>query len=113
MIAIAAIDNDWGIGKDGELLFHIKEDMRFFKRMTIGKVVVMGRKTFETLPNGKPLEDRLNLVITSNPKESYDNVIFGTKEEIMEESVDAVRRGLPNLNVHIENMLKFNSNLIA
>lgn len=85
MKAIVAIDNLWGIGKDGKLLFHIKEDMKFFKKMTINKVVVMGRKTFESLPNGS-LKDRINLVITSNKSyESHDNVIFGDIDEINEE----------------------------
>lgn len=86
MKAIVAIDNAWGIGKDNKLLFHIKEDMGYFRKMTTGKVVVMGRKTFESLPNKKPLKDRLNIVITHNkPSESYDNVIFCDMTEIDKE----------------------------
>ena len=64
MNCIAAADLRWGIGKDGKLLAHIPEDLRFFKRMTAGKVVVMGRKTLESLPGGRPLSDRVNIVLT-------------------------------------------------
>lgn len=85
MKAIVAIDNLWGIGKDGKLLFHIKEDMEFFKKMTTGKVVVMGRKTLDSLPNGNPLKDRVNLIITSKPRNNFDNTIFGDMDAINEE----------------------------
>lgn len=50
MKAIVAVDLNWGIGYKGNLLQRIPEDMKFFKQMTLGKVVVMGRKTFESLP---------------------------------------------------------------
>jgi len=65
MNAIVAVDEKWGIGREGELLFSIPEDMRFFKSVTEGKVVVMGRRTFESLPGGKPLKNRVNIVLTS------------------------------------------------
>ena len=86
MKAIVAVDKLWGIGSNGDLLFHIKEDMKFFKLVTTDRVVVMGRKTFESLPNKEPLKNRINLVITSDKSyNSYDNVIFGTMDEIREE----------------------------
>ena len=86
MKAIVAVDKNWGIGKDNKLLFHIKEDMKFFKETTINKVVVMGRRTFLSLPNGEPLKDRMNLVITNKAKDlRYGNVVFGNMEEIFEE----------------------------
>lgn len=84
MKAIVAVDKDWGIGKNGQLLFHIKEDMKFFKEMTIGKVVVMGRKTFESLPDKKPLKDRTNLIITSAISVHTDNLFIDTLDKIME-----------------------------
>ena len=62
--AIVAVDENWGIGFNGQLLEHIPEDMKFFKKITTGNVVIMGRKTWDSLPI-KPLPDRLNLVITS------------------------------------------------
>lgn len=86
MKAIVAVDRLWGIGNNGHLLFHIKEDMEFFKSNTINKVVVMGRKTLDALPDGKPLKDRTNLVITSNKSyQNHDNIIFGDINEINKE----------------------------
>jgi dihydrofolate reductase len=67
MKIIVAVDNNWGIGKEGELLVHLPGDMRYFKEQTTGKVVVMGRTTFESLPGKKPLKDRVNIVLTRNP----------------------------------------------
>lgn len=64
MKMIASADLDWGIGKDGELLYHIPDDMRFFKDMTVGKTVVMGRSTLESLPGGKGLPNRRNIVLS-------------------------------------------------
>ena len=57
MNLIAAVDQNWGIGNGGELLVHIPEDMKYFRQLTIGKAVVMGRKTFESIPGGI-LKDR-------------------------------------------------------
>ena len=64
MKLIAAVDKHWGIGKNGDLLFHIPEDMKFFRSMTEGNIVVMGRKTLESMPNGKPLKNRINIVLS-------------------------------------------------
>lgn len=66
MNLIVCVDKNFGIGNNGELLFHIPEDMAFFKSKTIGKVVVMGKNTFLTLPDKKPLVDRVNIVLSSN-----------------------------------------------
>jgi dihydrofolate reductase len=67
MKTIVAVDNNWGIGKDGDLLVHLPGDMKYFKEKTLGKVVVMGRTTFESLPGKKPLKDRVNIVLSRNP----------------------------------------------
>ena len=64
MTAIAAVCENGGIGKDGALLFHIREDLRRFRQLTLGKTVVMGRRTLESLPGGRGLPDRRNLVLT-------------------------------------------------
>lgn len=72
MKMIVAVDRNWGIGKDGDLLVHIPEDMNFFKSKTTGNVVVMGRKTFESFPGKKALPDRVNLVLTRNPEWTGD-----------------------------------------
>ena len=62
--AIACVDRNFGIGKDNELLYHIKNDLTRFKTLTSGHSVIMGRKTWESLPK-KPLQNRHNFVITS------------------------------------------------
>lgn len=67
MKTIVAVDNNWGIGKDGCLLCSIPGDLQYFKEKTLGKVVVMGRTTYESLPGKKPLKDRINIVLSRNP----------------------------------------------
>ena len=75
---IACINQKRALGKDGKLLYTIKNDLANFKRMTVGNVVIMGRKTFESLPNGEPLKDRINIILTSNEEygvsQDFDNV---------------------------------------
>ena len=75
MKAIVAVDENWGIGFDGEMLFHIPEDLKRFKALTTGKVVVMGRATFDSLPGRKPLKNRTNIVLTKNKDLLIDSVI--------------------------------------
>ena len=67
MNLIAAVDKNWAIGLGGKLLVSIPEDQRLFREETIGKVVVMGRKTLESLPGGQPLHGRTTIVLTRNP----------------------------------------------
>ena len=66
--AIVCVDNNWGIGYNGDLLIKIPEDMRFFKEKTMNEVVIMGRKTYDSLPV-KPLPNRTNIVVTSKADE--------------------------------------------
>lgn len=63
---LVAVDKNWGIGNKGDLLVKIPEDMRMFREYTTGNVMIMGRKTLESLPNGQPLKDRVNIVVTNN-----------------------------------------------
>lgn len=65
MRMIVAVDEDFGIGKNNTIPWHSEEDMRFFKETTSDKIVVMGRKTYESLPK-KPLPNRLNIVLSSS-----------------------------------------------
>lgn len=79
MIAlIACIDKEFNIGKNNELLFNFKQDKEIFKRLTTDNVVVMGRKTFESLPGKKPLKDRTNIILTRdlNYHVSYANDVI-------------------------------------
>lgn len=66
MNLIVAVDQNWAIGKENKLLVSIPQDMKFFRETTLGKVVVMGRKTLESFPGGQPLKQRENLVLTSD-----------------------------------------------
>ena len=66
MQAIVCVDNNWGIGKDNKLLFHLPEDMAFFREKTLNKTVVMGRNTFQSLPDSRPLKNRTNIVLGEN-----------------------------------------------
>ena len=86
MNAIAAVDANWAIGNKNRLLTSIPADMKFFREKTMGHVVVMGRKTLESFPNGLPLKNRVNIVLTAN--RSYkvkDAIIVHTKEELLKE----------------------------
>lgn len=86
MNLIVNADKNWGIGKNNELLIRIPNDMKMFRAATIGKVVVMGRKTLESFPNGMPLPKRTNIVLTRNMDyEAKGAVIVHTKEELLEE----------------------------
>jgi dihydrofolate reductase len=71
---IVAISEDLGIGKDNELLWHISEDLKRFRRLTTGNAVIMGKKTWESLPR-KPLPGRKNIVLTDNRQEVIENAI--------------------------------------
>ena len=77
-LIVAVSEND-AIGKDNKLLFHLKDDMKNFKRLTTGNVVVMGRKTYESI--GKPLPDRINVIISRRVHENSENVKWVTSLE--------------------------------
>ena len=79
--AIVAVDLDWGIGYNGDLLEHIPADLQYFKEKTSGHPVVMGRRTWDSLPK-KPLPNRLNLVVDYVSADLGENVIVGTYDEI-------------------------------
>jgi dihydrofolate reductase len=64
MILIFAVDGNWKIGIDGQMLVEIEEDLHRFKALTDGHVVIMGRKTMEALPGQHPLPNRVNIIIT-------------------------------------------------
>lgn len=84
MIAIVAVDKKWGIGKNNDLLFSIPEDMKFFRQTTKGKVVVMGSNTLRSFPEGKPLKNRVNIVLSSKLKRD-DCVVVNSLDKLLEE----------------------------
>jgi len=75
MIASVAVDENWGIGYKGNLLFSIPEDMKFFRELTLNKVVVMGEGTFKSLPGAKPLKNRVNIVLSQDKEFRVESVI--------------------------------------
>ena len=84
MKIIVAADKNWAIGSDGKLLCHIPGDLKYFKEKTMGKIVVMGRKTLESLPGGRPLPNRINIVLTKDKDfEKEGCVIAGSIEEVL------------------------------
>lgn len=86
MNIIAAVDKNWAIGKNNELLVRIPMDQKFFRDTTTGKVVVMGRKTLESFPNGLPLKNRTNIVLTHNPAyQVKDAIVVHSMEELHRE----------------------------
>ena len=97
MKMILAADSEWGIGKDGALLCHIPEDLQYFKEHTLGKTIVMGRVTLESLPGGKGLPGRRNIVLTR------DESFFAENAETVssENELWSALTGTPTEDVYI------------
>jgi len=72
MKLIAAVSENWGIGKDNDLLFSIPKDMKFFRETTMGKTVILGRKNLESFPGAKPLPKRPNIILTRDKNFAVD-----------------------------------------
>lgn len=82
---IVAVDKNWGIGCGNRLLHSIPEDMKLFKEKTTGQLVIMGRATLESLPGGKPLKNRVNLVLSRKKDTGSEGVILcGSLEEVLD-----------------------------
>lgn len=94
VILVAAVGEKWEIGKKNSLLWHVPEDLRHFREMTLGETVIMGRKTWESLPN-KPLPGRRNIVLTrqkdyqAHGAEVYDYLV-GALDSLEKEGVEEV-----------------------
>ena len=85
MDIIIAADKEWNIGKEGKLLANLPTDLKRFKKITEGHVIVMGRKTFDSLPNG-PLPNRINVVITSRGDDLPEGVFnYNSVEALLED----------------------------
>ena len=90
MTAIACVDKNNGIGKNGNLLISIPDDMKFFREKTMDSIVIMGRKTLFSFKNKEPLKNRINIVFTLNKglKDSYkkfDNIFFVSSDKELDE----------------------------
>ncbi|MCR5485745.1 MAG: dihydrofolate reductase [Clostridiales bacterium] len=86
MNLIVSVSSDWAIGFKNDLLFHVREDMKYFKAMTTGNIVVMGQNTFFSLPGQKPLKDRINYIISDDPTLSVEGAfVVHSLDELFEE----------------------------
>ena len=85
MNAIVVVDQNWGIGREGNLLVHLPGDLKYYKEKTIGNHIIVGRKTLESFPGGKPLPGRENIVLTRDPGYAKDGcVICHTVEDVQD-----------------------------
>ena len=82
MKSIVAVDKFWGIGKKNDLLFHLSEDMAYFRKTTLGKVVVMGSNTLKSFPGGRPLKNRVNVVLYPGGEKRDDCIVVDSMEEL-------------------------------
>ena len=78
MKLIVAVSENWGIGKNGGLLFNIPKDMKFFRETTTGKIVILGRKNLESFPGARPLKNRTNIILTRNPDFECEGAVVCT-----------------------------------
>lgn len=86
MNMIVAVDNNWAIGNKNELLARIPGDHRFFREVTTGNVVVLGRKTLETFPQGQPLKNRTNIILSKKPDYKVkDAAVVHSIDELLKE----------------------------
>lgn len=86
MNAIVAVDQNWAIGKGGDQLIYLKEDLKRFRALTLGHPIVVGRKTLATFPGGKPLKGRDNLVLSQTAGFSVEGArVFGSVEALLKE----------------------------
>ncbi len=86
MNLIVAVDNNWAIGNKDKLLVSIPNDMKHFREETTGKVVVLGRKTLQTFPQGQPLKNRTNIILSRDKNYTVkDAVVVHSVDELLEE----------------------------
>ena len=95
MNAIVNVTPDWGIGFENRLRVSVPEDLRRFRALTEGKTVVLGRKTLETFPGGKPLKNRRNLVLSTDPAYRVEGAeVFHGLPELLAELRDLPRESI-------------------
>ena len=84
MNAIVAVDRNWAIGREGDQLVYLKEDLKRFRTLTAGHAVIVGRKTLATFPGGRPLKGRDNLVLTRDPNVQVEGAqVFRSVEDLL------------------------------
>ena len=84
-----AVDQNWAIGKDGDQLVYISEDLKRFRALTMGHPVILGRKTLAIFPGGRPLKGRDNLILSTNPAFTVENAkVFPNVEALLRAAPD-------------------------
>ncbi len=84
MNLIVAVDQNWAIGKDGDQLIYLSEDLKRFKSLTLGHPVILGRKTLATFPGGRPLKGRPNLILSTTPGYQVEGAdVFPNLEKLL------------------------------
>lgn len=89
MNLIVAVDKKWGIGYQNKLLISIPDDMKFFRETTMGNVIIMGKNTLLSFPNGRPLKNRVNIVITHDKSFTCEGAII---VHSVEEALDMAKQ---------------------
>ena len=79
---ILACDRRWGIGENGKLLVHLPGDLKYFKEKTLGGIVIMGRKTADSLPGGKPLPNRFHIMLSATETEREGFIVLHSIDEL-------------------------------
>ncbi len=89
MNAIVAVDRNWGIGRDNDLLIHLPGDLKYYKEKTIGNVIIVGQRTLESFPGSRPLPGRTNIVLSDDPAFAPEGcIVCRTKEEVLERAAE-------------------------
>ena len=87
MNLIVAVDRNWAIGKDGDQLVYLKEDLKRFRALTSGHTVILGRKTLATFPGGRPLKNRRNLILSRTAGFQPEGAeVFSSVEELVSQA---------------------------
>lgn len=84
IITIVAVDKNWAIGKNNQLLYNVPSDMKFFRETTINQIVVYGLNTLKSFPNGNPLPNRINIVLSFDDIKKENLKVAKSIEELME-----------------------------
>ena len=101
MRLIAAVDKNWGLGYKNELQFRISSDLKRFRLYTTDGIVVCGRKTLQTFPGGKPLKNRINLILSSCMKETENAIICKSRDEVFAWLREFIKQGYKSDQINI------------
>lgn len=89
MNAIVAVDRNWGIGKDNDLLVHLPGDLKYYKEKTIGNIIIVGQRTLESFPGSRPLPGRTNIVLSDDPAFAPEGcIVCRSREEVLEKAAE-------------------------